>query len=297
MELEKNIKSINGSQLTKNAYLSRINVLKKLCDTTIENICENPEKYIPMIKEKYKNPKTLKGYFTTILSLFKHTPELMVKHELYAKWLKAYMEFNKEVEDQVITNEPTERQQEGYVPFDEFKNKAKSLTGFDKLLVMMYSSIPPMRADFGSIAIYYDKLPSTHYANYMIIGKKGIKMVISQYKTAKTLGTIVEELPADLSKEIRASLKTMPRTFLFTDSYGKPFSDNGFVRFVTTRFKEIFNKPLTINILRHSFISSLDFNAMSIKDKIHIGKLMGHSYIQQDRYRLFFKKDDAENKN
>jgi hypothetical protein len=203
------------------------------------------------------------------------------------------MEFNKMIEDQVITNEPTERQQEGYVPFDEFKAKAKSLTGFDKLLVMLYSSIPPMRADFGSVAIY-EKLPANHYGNYILLGKKGVKLVVSQYKTAKTLGTIMLDLPTDLVREIRASLKTMPRQFLFTDSYGKPFTDNGFSKFVSTRFKEVFGKPLTINILRHSFVSSLDFNKMSIEQKMEIGKVMGHSYIQQDRYRLFFKKSEGE---
>lgn len=291
MDVKKNISEIQGSALTKSAYLSRIRVLEKLCDTTMENICLHPDKYAKVIREKYSNPKTLKGYLTTVLSCFKHTPELMVKHEVYAKWLKEYMEFNKMIEDQVITNEPTERQQEGYVPFEEFKAKAQNLTGFDKLLVMMYSSIPPMRADFGSVAVY-EKLPANHYANYLLIGKKGMKLVISQYKTAKTLGTIMLDVPKDLVKEIRASLKTMPRKFLFTDSYGRGYSDNGFTKFVTTRFKEIFGKPLTINILRHSFVSSLDFNKMSIEEKMSIGKVMGHSYIQQDRYRLFFKKTD-----
>lgn len=295
MDLQQNIKTMNGTDLTKQAYLSRIRVLEKLCDAMIDKICLDPEKYAPIIMEKYPNYKTLKGYLTTILSLFKHTPELMVKHEIYANWLKRYMEMNKKIEDQVIENKPTDRQEAGYVPFIEFKAKAndKNLGGFDRLLLKMYSTIPPMRADFGSVAIY-DKLPAEHYANYILVSKRGMKMVISQYKTSKSLGTIILELPADLVKEIRNSLAMMPRKFLFTDAYGKPFTDNAFAKFASTRFKDIFGKPLTITILRHSFISSLDFNKLSIKDKMEIGRVMGHSYIQQDRYRLMFKEKEND---
>lgn len=295
MDLHENIKTMKGSAITKQAYLSRMKTLEKICNAPIEEICLNPEKYVDVIIQKYPNHKTLKGYFTVIMSLYKHTPELMVKHEIYAKWLKHYMEIHKKIEDEVMENKPSDRQVEGFVPFDEFKAKAndKNLGGFDRLLLKMYSSIPPMRADFGAVAVY-DKLPADHYKNYIVLGKKGAKLVISEYKTSKSLGTIILDLPMDLVREIRNSLNMFPRKFLFTDTYGKPFTDNGFAKFVATRFKEIFNKPLTINILRHSYISSLDFNNMSIKEKAEIGRVMGHSVLQQDRYRLIFDKKEQE---
>jgi len=52
--------------------------------------------------------------------------------------------------------------------------------------------------------------------------------------------------------------------------------------------KKLFNKPLTISLIRHSYINSLDFNKLSVIEKENIAKDMAHTVNTQDRYRLIF---------
>ena len=54
------------------------------------------------------------------------------------------------------------------------------------------------------------------------------------------------------------------------------------------QFKAIFKKPLTVSLIRHSFINTLDFNKLSIKERREIATSMAHSIDVQGFYRLYF---------
>lgn len=279
------------SQLSKKNYLSRANTLINVFDTTLANILNKPEYYIGRIKAIYKNEKTRKGYFVVIMALFKYNPEFKASHEEdFKKWSQELDIAHNIIEDEVIQNKPSARQKEGYVPFSEIRDKLNNMSRShpDRLLLSMYCLIPPARSDYNNVRIYKDKVPEEHSDNYILIKGKSVKLILNEYKTAKSFGKIEETLPPALAKEILDSIKDSPREWLFVDRAGLPYSSNAFNKYANRRLQSLFGKPLTIGLLRHSFINSLDFNNMSIQEREKIATFMGHTWVQQQKYRLIF---------
>ena len=59
-------------------------------------------------------------------------------------------------------------------------------------------------------------------------------------------------------------------------------------------FSSIFKRPMTVALIRHAYINTIDFNTLSIKDKKEIATSMGHTIETQDSYRLLFDDKKAE---
>jgi integrase len=104
-------------------------------------------------------------------------------------------------------------------------------------------------------------------------------------KTAKTHGPLRRSLPSSLLKIIQASLAEDPRDYLFCNVRGEPYSKNSFCKACNRVFLEIFNKHVTSRILRQSFISSMDFNALTPAEQMTHAKNMCHSWQMQALYR------------
>ena len=82
------------------------------------------------------------------------------------------------------------------------------------------------------------------------------------------------------------SLSTHPRSHLFVDSNGRPFTNQGFSKFVTRNTKRIFgDKAPGVSLLRHAFATGLDFNSLTGVQREDIALRMGHTTATQDTYR------------
>jgi integrase len=281
------------AQSTKTAYATRLRAISKIFNKPLVDILRDPSGSMKILKEKYTNEKTLKGAITPLLALFKFCPELK---ETYAKqygvWRGKLDDAFQAIEQDVLKGRMTERQKEGYVPFGEFKRKMYEMPprSRDRLLFAMYGLIPPMRADFNRVRIYEDTVPDNPEANYILIKTRRGKtptarLHIGEYKTARSYGVIDELLPTELVREIMGSLETHPREWLFQGRNKEPYTPNQFSKMTAKVFKEALGKPLTVQILRHSFLSGLDWNKLTLEDRTALGKAMGHSPTQGDRYR------------
>jgi hypothetical protein len=72
--------------------------------------------------------------------------------------------------------------------------------------------------------------------------------------------------------------------FLFSQNKNnKPLSQSGFTSKVRNLFKKHTGKPLTVNSLRHSYISALP-SKISVNDREAIAKKMAHSIGKQMEY-------------
>ena len=279
---------------TKKSYLTRLRGLEHYLKKSSFDIVRDAAPSIQAIRDIFVKPTSLKSYLLIPMALFRHVPHL--KEQLAAAhklWSEAYAQTNEAVDTQYKQNKPSERQLEGYVPFADIAAKRGTLPkgSAERLLLAMYTLIYPMRADYNAVRLYARQLPAQPEANYILLGARGCKLVLREYKTARTHGVYEKELPAALCEEIHDSLAAAPREYLFVNSYNKPYTDaNGYVAFANRVFKRVFGKPLTINIVRHAFISSLDYNQLSVADKEAIAREMGHTAAIQDQYRLIFDK-------
>jgi hypothetical protein len=299
IDLMLQIASSELSDNSKENYRMRAQTLEKRSGKTLINIATNPEIYIPEIQAWYPNNTSRKAYMSFILSLFRYNPDFMCDNrKFYEKWANAFNDTHKQVMDRYETNKPTERQVEGYVSFEDIIKKRDELEkgSIERLLLGFYTYLKPMRCDYGMVRIYKDKLPieKERESNYVFINESKAILHLGKYKTSKTYGDHEIELPKSLLEDLVISLKKEPRDWLFVDSNGKEQSRNTYCSWTLRVLNKLFHKPLTVSLIRHSFINQLNMTDLSIKEKKDIAQQMGHNIQTQDLYRLIFKDKKEE---
>ena len=290
------------SQVSKRVYLERLRTMVKEFDTNVYWIITHPDEVLPWILKKSEVLSTQKSYIIAILAVFKHNDGLKAQlDKYYNTWFTKFSELDKAINDRYKTNEPSERQMNAYVKFDDIVKKRDSLEDgtFEKLLLSFYTYIRPLRADFNLVRIYnsVDELPKNNEKeNYIVFeNKHEATLYLHEFKTQRSHNELKKELPAELIKQLQLSLTKKPREWLFIDKFGKPYkAANSYTRWANRTFQKLFNKPLTITMIRHSYISSLDQNVLTTREKEEIAKEMAHSRGMQELYRFV---DKGGNKN
>lgn len=289
MALIDNIRAAALSPKTINNYESGLRSLGAKADATIETILEHPQKYIPLFKSWFPKDTSYKVHLSFILGLFKYNTQLKID---FAKQLGIWSAAFKTADDNVNTryesNAPTERQRAGFVPYDEIiKKRDEFATGsIERLLLGMYTHLRPMRCEYARVALYEQDPPEKAEPNYILL--KSSKIIINHFKTRNHHDGYDMKLPKPLMDDLKESLNVRPRKWLFINNNDEPFSPALFSSWTMRVFKRIFNKPLTVALIRHSYINTIDFNTLSVAEKKDIALSMGHTVGTQDRYRLIF---------
>ena len=159
----------------------------------------------------------------------------------------------------------------------------------ERLLLALYTYLPPVRADYFEVAINPSKtLIEKTKRNYLVLRYDGSGlMVLRNFKTAARYKEIRHELEADLLLAIHASLALKPRRFLFvmaTDPKEAPSRD-GFSKWANRVLQDLFKVPITLTSLRHLFISTLDFTHIRPAALEKIAREMGHGIAIQKEYQ------------
>jgi hypothetical protein len=285
------IKNADLSVVTKRTYLERLRYMIHDTKTDLYTILTNPKKYLDWIKNHSSSLQTQKSYISAILAVFKHTDDIKkTEQKHYYDWYQGFKEIHKQIDQKYKLNQPTEKQQQAYVPYADIVRKRDELEkgSRERLLLGMYTYLPPLRSDFNKIYIYEKKPSEYEHPNHIRLFDTPPKLILNEYKTVTKNDSFEKDLPPELVDEIKESLKKEPREWLFMDREKKPYKENSYNRWVNRTLQKLFKKPLTISLIRHSYINSLDFNKMTIVEKEMIAKDMAHTVNTQDRYRLIF---------
>ena len=157
-----------------------------------------------------------------------------------------------------------------------------------------------LRQDFGNIRVLRGRpaIPKAYEQhNYIVILPNGSdgELTLNKYKTSSKYKTLTRQIPDKLIRVILASLRKQPRDYLFVDDRGLPYTKkNSYTKYSNRILQKIFNKRVTVSTLRHSFISSIDFNASTPRDLFEKSRNMAHSIAMQQLYR---KKPDCPSTN
>lgn len=286
------------SSATCAAYRTYATLLMKQFKTDdVYDVIRNVDKSITWIRRHYgSGDASKKNMIAAILAIFKHNKGLETEMpRVHEKWRAAYEEFSERLDDRYKTNQPSEKQSAGYVPFADIEAMRDKLEkgSMDRLLLAMYTMIRPLRGDFGAVRIYKgNSATGKGNENYLVL--RDSLLVLNDYKTARSKGAHHATLPPALMSEIRASLVKRPRDYLFVKSDGTPYDlGNSYVRYANNTLKRLFDRPLTLSLIRHSYISSLDFNKLSIAEKEEIAAEMAHTVGMQDKYRFVFDRKEG----
>lgn len=288
------IMNANLSQVSKRVYLERLKVLMQVHKVDLYTLITEPKKYIEWILNNYESDQTRKSYLSGVLSLFRHNSGLKDQEkEAYLQWYEAFQTVHERIEERYKRNEPTDKQKEGYVPFHQIVAARNTLgKGSDeRLLFSMYTYLPPLRCDFNRVRIYKGHVPEDEKEqNYIVMTNKEATLYLNEYKTKnKAVAPYEKKLPDELVEELRASLDSKPRNWLFVDSSLNPYHPKSYTKWANRVFARILKKRMTISMIRHAFINSLDFNKITVAEKEAIARDMAHTVGTQDRYRLIFQ--------
>ena len=293
-------KSTQLTDKSKQSYsFSWKSIQKRTGDAPLEDIIVQHKKYIPQFNKWFTNITTRKSIVTFILTVFRHNPVFKDKHaSAYDAWRKVYDDAKAAVDERYESNKPTEKQVKGFVCYKDIIAKRDELAAgsIERLLLGMYTYIPPMRCEYARVAIYRGKVPKEPEAepNYIHVrGKRG-NLVIQRFKTDKHHKPFDIDLPKPLMDDLLKSLADTPREWLFVNSKDEPYTNLMFTQWTIRAFTKLFGRPLTVALIRHSFINELDFNTMSIKERNDIAAAMAHTRETQERYKLLFDKKDPE---
>jgi hypothetical protein len=287
MEIIKDLFREKRSNLTEsslNTYYSLLSKLHKdLYGTSSINLknFKNTKKIMEFLQSKQPNTRR-----TILSALFVITDEPIYREEMMREIENIKKETEKqEKNEKQIVNSITQPEIKNI--FDNLKKRATVLYKTnnntymmdiqDFIIVSLYYLIPPRRAlDFTEFKIRnIDK----EVDNYM----DKDKFIFNRYKTAKTYGQQIVKIPASLQKIIKQWIKINPTEYLLRDKKGQKL--NGPT--LTQRFHKIFDKKISVNALRHSYLSDKYQDTIKIdknlkNDMTNMGSSIGQktTYIQ-----------------
>ena len=238
---------------------------------------------------------------TSALSLFS---DKATYKAAYNHWRNAMMEMRKE-KSQEDPHKKTETQQENWLTWDEVEKKKSELSGeisqlaslktitpgqYDKLLqyvvLSLYTDIPPRRnADYLEMYVV-KKLGKEFEKDKNYYDQSTGKFHFCVYKTAKTYGVQIENVPESLKNTLNLFFKFHPAAKGKAKEFRLLVKQDGSVlnsvNAITRILNRIFGKKVGSSMLRHIYLSSKYGNQMSEMEDV--AKAMGHSVGQQKEY-------------
>lgn len=281
---------------SKQQYKLRLEKIHRLTKHDIDWVIDHPTESFNAIKKQVKEPETQRSLINAILAVFKYTDKLKEKKsKKYDKWHDLFDKVNEITERKYEQFEPSQKQIDVFVSWPDIIKARDQLDKSSQayLLLCLYTMIPPSRADMNMLKIFHSQPTVTQiqkYPNYILINKLYCKIVYNEFKSkGKQLQMYEKVLPPELDAIVRKSIKDNPREFLIVSPRnGLPYENvNSFTKYFHRILFDVFQKKVTINTLRHSFVNSFDWNKINLYDKKTIAKDLMHSPNTMDRYRFF----------
>ncbi len=290
------------SDSSKHTYAQRLKAISAKLGQPISELAMQPTTILPWIKKRYPEVATQKNVVTAVLAALRRMPVMKKQHrQALAIWLRASKELEAQQQAQLKSNEPSARQRQGYVDFREVIKVRTALSkgSRQRLLLAFYTMIPPLRCDLNRVAllqcptsaatISQDDVNAVKEKNFLCLPadrKKPAILVLREFKTANSAGIWRRTLPINLTQELWTSLQAeAPRRWLFTTMSGSPYTAKSFSKWCCSVLQKLFGRPLTLTLLRHSYLNSMDWNKLTIAARENLASDMCHSTETQDTYR------------
>lgn len=242
---------------------------------------------------------TKKALVLSVQALFKHLPDMTKRVPEKSKklWKQYTMDIAEQGKKLQYNNELTENEKKGWVDWNDVLAKRDEYAesdygGIKHLILSLYTYIPPLRNDFGMVKIYPTlkarlvENPNKNDGNFLILTDRSAMFYLNDYKTKHSYGQQKIELPTELRRVIKASLRKIPRDYLlwnWCDKTPHP-SDASASNSVCRHFKEIFGKPMNTKLMRHSYLSTDEVRNMTTYERERLARRMLHSFVMSSAY-------------
>ncbi|DBA89228.1 TPA: hypothetical protein ACH3X1_016373 [Trebouxia sp. C0004] len=233
------------SDSSKHNYAQCLMAMSAKLGQPISELAMQPMTILPWIKKKYPEVATQKNMVTAVLAVLRRMPTMKQQHrQALAIWLQASKEREAQQQARLKGNEPSARQQRGYIDFKEVIKVRTTLAkgSRQRLLLAFYTMIPPLRCNLDRVALLQcpasaatispDEVDAVRENNFLCLPagrKKPAILVLREFKTANSAGIWRRTLPMNLTQELWTSLQAEPhRKWLFTTRSGIPYTAKNF---------------------------------------------------------------------
>lgn len=299
MDLFQNVPIHDNSKKIYNSRLAEWIQFMPTHFQSVTSIIMLPELSMKALHSQLKTntPSTRHMYIVAILSFIKHhithlseclTHDIAVS--LREQWNTIHTHNEAPIIQLRLQNKPTVLQQAkggSQLSFEQIMDIREQLPigSIERLLISMYTLIPPVRADYFALHIIHDDQEPVE-PNYLRIRHGEMDTVLRDFKTAKTYHDIRNTLPTPLALEIQASLLACPREFLFVNAHGRPHTRNSFTLWTRRILTRVLQTDFTLVFFRHAFATHyVTHHNPTDLDISDISKKMGHSAEMFRAYR------------
>ena len=237
-----------------------------------------------MKSDKWKSQESRIQQFQSLASILKVVKGYETHYKFYSEKSIEMRNDKTKVDDK---NEMTAKEKENMLSWSKIK-QIKPTTSHDKALVGVYVDMPPRRLDFRIMKLTTTPDDLNDKFNYLVLNNRGVpkSFVFTNYKTASKFGKQEFTIPRGLAVKLKAYITDsglVDGNYLFGKTKDTEYVS--FSSYVSKIFKKYTGKSLSVNLLRHSYISwFLKKKDLSIADKKAISVKMAHSLHTQQIY-------------
>jgi hypothetical protein len=279
------------SDFSKAQYESKIDRLRKAMqvETAGLEFLKKTMKVIAHIESSEGSLNTKKALYIAIVSLLKLTTG-------YERALKIYrekqLEYNTKQTEIYEKQELSETEKEKFLPWNQIliaRNKVEAAvnddwkTYMDYILICLYTYLPPARLDYGALRIVSDSKDAL-LGNYYV-NSNNPEIILTEYKTYRKYGAQHIKIPKELGEVIAHYIELFEPEYLIHGKDGKEISDVDLNKNLTRIFEKFTGKKISVNILRHSYVSHMRAGEMPVKQSADLAKSMMHSINMDSLYR------------
>ena len=271
-----------AARTQKNYIVCLMKWMDMLKTESVIDVVSNPAAAMEALRasEIKQTNHNMHMYISAALAYVNH---ILKNKDMIMEWKVLQKENYKPIQQRYDENRPSELQLTKIMTLKELGEVRESLPkgSFERLLLSFYTLIEPIRADYHATELIYLDEESKEQ-NYIL---NNCRLIVRDFKTAKTYEKIDNILSGDLQEELKASLEKYPRKYLFTkDDKVSPFANKKmFSNWACKALKRVLKHPMDLTVLRHIYITEM-MNIKTGKEMIGIAKMMGHSRHTQRVY-------------
>ena len=249
---------------------------------------------------------TKKNYLTAILVAL---PVVKGNNALIEYYREILEELNKQYMMEQLKQKKSPKQEENWLEQSELDKVRKELekkvkdmdlkgretinnrmfnTLQDLVIASLYTLLPPIRLDYSPMEVIKTRKQIKEGKNYLLnIGRNKKIFIIQEFKNVKSQGKKEIPISPKLNTLLNEFLKYNIEDYFLLNNRGTVLSPNGLGKAITRIFKPT-GKNITINLLRHIFISNnVDMDAL--KKAESLAEQMHHSTSTQQN--IYYKKE------
>lgn len=244
---------------------------------------KDTNKIISFINTNYKTDNSRNSQVQAIASILQVLPDYKNEYTFYSKYSTDKRKTINEIAESNLT---TKTESKNILSWGKLKDlyKTQGMSPEHRALIGLYTMIPPRRLEYQALTITDTEVNHNDNLNYLVI-KRGIptKLIFNKYKTKQTYGIQEFDIAKDLADVLKPHVKDKrPGDLVFSTKNNKQIKNFG--EYLTNIFKKYTGKAITVNLIRHSFVSNLLKKNKSIANRKKISTMMAQSVAVQGFY-------------